>query len=217
MTATQKDMAQTANARSNVYGLLATLLREEVNSELLQELKAPQLAEVFSDLGIKLGGDFYTKPDEALIEDLVQEYTELFIGPRDHISAHASCFVELDGGEKGMLWGKETVRVKAFIEETGLEYDEAYNGIPDHISVELEFMQKLTQWEAEKWAEANSESAHHCLEIEKLFMDNHLMVWVPKLCETIRSADGSAFYARVADLLEEFLRFDHSEITAHSP
>ncbi len=201
-------MSDTAMARSQVYGLLAALFRAEPSVALLGQLRGPALSGVFSELGFDLRETLQDKPEQELVEDLALEYTRLFLGPGPHISAHESVFVEVDGGAMGGLWGAKTVEVKAFIEASGLSYDSEYAGIPDHISVELEFLQKLAEWEAAKWAGNDSANAIHCLAVEKRFLEEHLNQWISKLCDKVIADAELPFYKEIGRLTRDFVEFD---------
>ena len=111
-----------ARQRSNVYGLLASVYRQEVNADLLHQVKDPQFLGVLSDLGIQLRSDFLQKPEEDMLDDLAVEYAGLFLGPGGHISPHESVHHQRGDGS-GLLWGESTAEVKRFIESTGLSYD----------------------------------------------------------------------------------------------
>jgi TorA maturation chaperone TorD len=207
----RKSMNEIAMARSRIYGLLAAIFRAEPTPDFLKELKEPDMSEVFSDLGVDLGDALRTRPDEEVLEELAIEYTRLFIGPGPFISPHESVFVEAEGGRGGDLWGKRTGEVKRFIEGTGLDYASAYNGIPDHVSVELEFLQKLAEWEAGKWAEDDHENADFCLKVEKRFIEEHLGKWVPELCDKVSAEAESPFYREMAKFTKEFIEFDYEK------
>jgi len=79
-----------AKNRSNIYGLLASVYRQEVTSDLIQQIKDPQFLGVLSDLGTEGLDTFLQKPENELLEDLAVEYTRLFLGPGKHISPHES-------------------------------------------------------------------------------------------------------------------------------
>ncbi len=138
-----KDLAETSQERSNVYGLLAVIYRTELKSDLLKQITEPPVLQALSDLGVQFENDFLQKAGDDLLEDLAVEYARLFIGPGKHISPHESVHHQRDDGQSGLLWGMSTVEVKKFIESTGLEYKSDYQGLPYHISVELEFMREL--------------------------------------------------------------------------
>lgn len=209
-------MSETALARSQVYGLLATLFRGEPTEALLRELKGPRFAGVFSDLGSDLGGELREKSEVELREELAVEFTRLFLGPGPHISAHESVFVEADGGIGG-LWGEKTVEVKRFIEAAGLTYGSDYTGIPDHISVELEFLQRLVACEAENWGESDTGNALFCLGVEKRFIDEHLGRWVPAFCDKVAARAAMLFYREMAGVTKRFLEYEQRTIDEYVP
>ena len=202
-----KELAESANYRSNIYGLLTAVFRQEPSVALIRKLRAPPLRGVFSDLGVDLGELFFTTPESQLVEILAQEFTRLFIGPSSHISAHESIFADMDNGVSA-LWGESTVAVKSFIEATGLDYNPEFNGVPDHVSVELEFMQRMTEWEADKWRQQDRENAEYCLEVQRMFLDQHLSIWLPQFCDVVIKQADIRFYAGVAELTKNFLEFE---------
>lgn len=206
------ESADSAKFRSNIYGLLAAIFRKEPTEELIKELRDPRMAGVFQDLGVDLGEVLKDIPEHEVVETLSIEFTRLFIGPADHISAHESIFTQLDGGVSA-LWGTTTVAVKSFIETAGLDYKSEFTGIPDHISVELEFMHKLAQWEAEKWVLKDPKSAEYCQSIQRMFLEQHLSCWLPNFCQEVMNKTSMPFYRNMAELTQNFLQFEHQSIT----
>jgi TorA maturation chaperone TorD len=206
-----KKAADNAQLRSNIYGLLSTVFREEPTEALIKELRGPRLSGVFSDMGVELGETFSSTSESAAAETLGLEFTRLFIGPGRHVSAHESVFAEMDGGTSS-LWGRKTVEVKNFIETAGLDYQPEYSGIPDHVSVELEFMQKLTTWEAEKWAQQDRKSAEYSLTVQSLFLEQHLLCWLPQFCDAVMEEAELPFYRSMAELTRNYMEFESKGI-----
>jgi TorA maturation chaperone TorD len=204
--------AGSAQERSNIYGLLSIIYRQEPTSALIQQIKDPVFREGLASAGINLEEDFLNKPEEKLLEDLAVEYTRLFLGPGKHISPHESVHHERDDGDWGSLWGKSTVEVKKFIETAGLEYKSEYSGLPDHISVELEFMQEVIKRETQAWKEKDREGALYCLKIEKKFIDEHLARWIPVFCDKIISEADLSFYREMSRLAKSFIELEAKTI-----
>jgi TorA maturation chaperone TorD len=202
-----KKAADSAQLRSNIYGLLSTVFREEPTEALIHELRGPRLSGIFSDMGVELGEIFSSTSESAAAEALGLEFTRLFIGPGRHVSAHESVFAEMDGGTSS-LWGRKTVEVKNFIETAGLDYQPEFTGIPDHVSVELEFMQKLTAWEAEKWTQQDRKSAEYCSTVQRLFLDQHLLCWLPQFCDAVMEQAELPFYRSMAELTRNYMEFE---------
>ncbi len=208
-----KELAENAKFRSNIYALLAAVFRQEPSQSLIRELRDPHLSGVFSDLGVDLGVDFYNTSESELVEALGLEFTRLFIGPDSHISAHESIFAEMDHGIGG-LWGTKTVEVKNFIETTGLEYKPEFSGVPDHVSVELEFMRKLTEWEANNWNQKDRENAQYCQSIQRMFHQQHLFCWAPQFCDLVMAQAGLPFYRAMSELTKNYLELEQQGISA---
>lgn len=204
-----------ARQRSNIYGLLASVYRQEVTADLLHQVKDPQFLGVLSDLGIQLSSDFLQRPEEELLDELAVEYAGLFLGPGGHISPHESVHHQRDDGQGGLLWGESTAEVKKFIESTGLSYNSEYSGLPDHISVELEFMQQLTLREEQAWGEEDEDGALDCLKFEKKFIEDHLIHWIPIFCEKVIEVAELPFYREVAALTKNFIEFENKETDRH--
>jgi TorA maturation chaperone TorD len=208
-----KELADSAKSRSEVYALLTTVLREEPTEAFIKELRGPRLSGTFSDMGVELGEKFYNDPGSDVVEALELEFTHLFIGPGRHISAHESIFTEADSGVGG-LWGTKTVEVKKFIESTGLDYEPQFTGIPDHVSVELEFMQKLTEWEADKYMQEDRKNAEYCRSIQRMFLEQHLLCWIPRFCDAIMDQAELPFYRAMAELLNNYMEFERQSIAS---
>lgn len=204
-----KKMAENASSRSHIYGLLATVFREEPSAALVEELRSPRMKEVFGETGIELGQGFHGASAMLVSELLAEEFTRLFLGPGRHISAHESIFAEVDG-DSGSLWGATTVDVKKFIEATGLAYDPEYTGIPDHVSVEFEFMQRLCSWEADQWRQKHRGRAEYCADVQRRFLDQHLLRWLPQFMDAVIAEATVPFYRAMAKLSKNFVRLERA-------
>ena len=210
-----KNMTEEAFQRGSIYGFLARVFRKELTPEMLARIKAPDFREVLSDMKVKLGDGFFSGPDDKLIEDLAVEYTRLFLGPGRHISPHESIHYERDDGDWGTHWGASTVEVKKFVESLGLEYKETDRSIPDHISVELELMQKVIEKEKQACSDTSGKDALHYLKIEKMFMEDHIMKWVPRFCDKVVADAELSFYREMAELTKSFLQTDMKNIQGY--
>ncbi len=117
------EMIAVARHRSDIYGLLAVLYRQEPTLDLLKRVRGPQFLEVLSPWGGELDEDFMTRPEDDFIEEIAVavEYTRLFLRPKKHISPHESVHHKRKDGQWGQLWGDSTVAVKKVIEVRGFE------------------------------------------------------------------------------------------------
>jgi len=212
MTNTEiKKKAEGARIRSNIYGFLSSMFREEINAERLRQIKGPVIQEVLSEMGVQYEIFFQDNQDQ-LLEDLAVEYARLFLGPDKHISPHESVHHQRDDGDWGTHWGGSTVDVKKFIETAGLKYKQEYTGMPDHISVELDFMKEAAGREAQAIEEKDWEGALYCQKMEKKFIYEHLIKWIPSFCDKIISQAEISFYGDLADVTKKFVTLEFEEI-----
>ena len=205
-------MIETATRRSNIYGLLTLIFRTEITKQVLQQIKEPEFLSALSNMGARLDDDFLQKNEDELIEDLAVEYSGLFIGPDKHISPHESIHHDTGDGDWGQLWGRSTVEIKKFIEAAGLEFRPEYAGMPDHISVEFEFMRQAAKREAQAREEDDSDGTLYCLKMEKMFIEEHLMKWVPVFCDKVIESAGHFFYREIAKVTKRFMEFESEGI-----
>jgi len=216
MNRTEKqDRTTMARQRSDIYGILAIIYRQEVTSDFIEQTKDPQLAGILSELGVEMTRNFYERPEKELLDDLAVEYARLFLGPGRHISPHESVHHQRDSGHWGRLWGTATVEAKQIIESTSLTYTDEYKALPDHIAVELEFMQKVTLREEQAWREADADSVASCRQIEKEFIEKHLNRWIPAFCEKVMMEAQLPFYRELAGLTKKFIVFETEEMNGN--
>jgi TorA maturation chaperone TorD len=208
----KEDKRAATRHRSDIYGLLATVYRQEVTSDFLGQIRAPQFLGALSVLGVEGIDDLIQKPGAELLEDLAVEYSYLFLGPSKHVSPHESVHHQREDGQWGKLWGASTVEVKKFIEATGLSYSDDFKGLPDHISVEFEFMQQLTLREEQAWKDEDTDKAVACRQVEKKFIEEHLIRWIPNFCDKVMREAELPFYRSLASLTRSFIEFEMEEM-----
>jgi putative dimethyl sulfoxide reductase chaperone len=200
-----------AGTRSVMYGFLATLFRDQPTTELIDQFRDQAFREALSEAGVNLPDDFFAGSDKQYLTKLQVEYARLFIGPGGHISPHESVHRK---DEESRLYGQATVNVMEFLETAGFDFKTDYKGLPDHISVELEFMQTLTGWEAEALEEGNTKLATQCLDIEKYFFQQHLAHWIPGFCTKVAEDAELPFYREIAKLTSDFIVMEEEYLTA---
>ncbi len=200
----KREMDVTAENRSYYYGFLSTVYLQEPTREFIKSLRESNFLDVLNKSDLRFDKTINNDVSDKHLNNLVLEYTRLFIGPGKHIVPYESVY--RDNGDA--LWSEATVEVKNFIESSGLEYSYNWSGLPDHIGVELEFMQRLTCHEKEAWTRDDKETAIRCLEFEKRFVDEHLMQWVPIFCNKVKEETRTVFYREMAELTRQFIDFD---------
>ncbi len=171
------------------------------------------MAETLGSLGYDVARDLAGEIEEAT-DRLGEHYTHIFVGPGPHASPYASVYHKDEGG----LWGDSTVQVKRFIEAAGLSFQGNWDSIPDHVCIELELMQRLTEYEATLWDQAASGQQHgradceeqlrRCLQLEEMFLRDHLCKWAPPFARRVLEMAPGGFYSQMANLTESIVSSD---------
>lgn len=208
LSASPGDLAKTAMERSELYGFLATIFREELSAENLRRMRSAEFMLALGDAGIALDNCVAQRPEAELLDEMAVEYTALFLGPGGHISPHESVHAESDGA----LWGRSTSEVKRYIESAGFAYDPEDHRLPDHISVELEFMAALAGQEAQAYRDEDYPEASRRIGVQKKFLARHLGKWAPAFCRQVAERSELPFYREIARLAAAFLKAERQEM-----
>lgn len=213
-------LSSAASARAEIYRILASAFHEpsvEFAEALLSESSLEYFKAVMQDsenhairehLENFLSAIPKDRSAEKLQEELLLEYARLFLGPKGTL---APPYESVYFG--GLIWGERTQSVLDAYRAAGLKVREDFRQPPDFIATELEFMHYLCTLESNQWLENQSE-ALKTLELQRGFLEEHLLRWVnPFACSIVKNA-GLEFYKAAAKLLANYLQLDFSRIAA---
>lgn len=155
----------------------------------------------------RLGEKFFAEG----LEDLLLDYTRLFLGP-SHIIAKPYGSIWLEG--KQAVMGDSTVAVQALYREGGFDMDESFRELPDHVAVELEFLYLLIYRENEARRDGSPESMEKMAGIRRRFLDEHLGRWVTPFAEAVQAGAQSDFYRVLAKLTDTFVKLEAKRTAA---
>ncbi len=198
------EVAEGAVARSNVYGLLATIFREPLSAATLASLREAGILDLISEPLEDTEDILPEAGDSETLETLAIDFTQLFHGPRDHIPPYES--VAADKTEGAELAGAAAASVRASIEDAGLECRDGFAALPDHISVELELMARLLRDEGAAWSAGANKDAEILRQTVRHFLEKHVGAWGPDFADRAASKAETAFYRTISRLLADFLR-----------
>ena len=211
--------ARIARERSGLYGFLAEVFRAEPSPALLHRIKDAGLAEVLEEAGVHLGEELARQPEDVLLEDLAVEYTRLFLGPGRHVRPYAATYLD---GAGASLCGPTTVWVRDFMERAGFALAPGHRNLPDHVFVEMEFMARMAEREAEAVEVGDAAAAGQSRRIQREFLETHLGRWLPQFCGRAAEHAELSFYRELARLTGHFLdselaSFDRAEAQSKVP
>jgi TorA maturation chaperone TorD len=201
------DKIQENQGRINMYAFISRLLIEEVDENLLEKIKNnPDLLELFPNT--KEWQTFKTKSTKELIdEDLNVDYTTVFI-------LNAYPYESVFMNDEGHINPTPTNPTLQFYLEHGYEIDLNKTRVlsPDHIAVELEFMITLIQEQLKAYSMNDQEGEKKALNLQKEFMENHILQWAPIYLMAARDMSETPFYYDVCQMALDFIMTDYEYI-----
>lgn len=132
---------------------------------------------------------------ETVRDELVAEYTRVFVGPRPPVLAHETYY-----REDTEFIGEGLAAVEASYAAAGWTPPESYGEENDFIATELAFLRHLI--------ERQHRGADEAFGYERVFLDEHLLRWVETMCDDIRGETDARLYLAAAAILEGFVAFE---------
>lgn len=138
-----------------------------------------------------------------LHNEIKAEYARLFIGPRPPL---ASPFESVHRSSRRMLMNEVTMEVRKKYKEMGIQVIEKGRLPDDHIGLELEFMYFLCFKTIEAINESkNIEYIIELVEKQQIFIEEHLIQWIPDFCNKIINNTNLIFFKEIAIFTERFI------------
>jgi putative dimethyl sulfoxide reductase chaperone len=143
--------------------------------------------------------------DGEVYSALHWDYTRLFIGPYE---LPAPPWESAYLNKERLLFQEETLKVRQFYLKYSFLPVEFGHEADDHLGLELDFMFRLNELALEAMGRENHEEVLQLLNDQKLFLEEHLLKWVPQLADKVVENANTDFYRGMAKVLKGFLLLD---------
>jgi TorA maturation chaperone TorD len=147
-------------------------------------LKAPE-----EDMLSTIKEDFELESEETA-DEIRRDFDRLFSYPEGKLPPIESFFLTLEDASSAE-------EVAGFYAGAGLTIEEAFELIPDHLYLELLFMSYLIE--------------NNRYELQKKFLQEHLMNWVPSYCDELVKEAKTVFYREIAEITRDFIISESEE------
>ena len=141
-------------------------------------LRAPE-----EDMLRAIKEDFDLESEEKA-EEIQRDFDRLFSYPEGKLPPIESFFLTLESTSSAE-------EVAGFYADAGLTIDEEFVLTPDHLYLELLFMSYLIE--------------NNRYELQRRFLQEHLMNWVPSYCDELVREAQTVFYREIAEITRDFL------------
>lgn len=185
---------------------LITRITNEHTQEGLQLLvqEDDQQFDDYFKLFDQFKNDITCKPTET-IEQLKNEYTNLFIGPH-HLPAPPWESTYLN--KQRLIFQESTLLVR----KKYMEYNFLPSNYPheadDHLALELDFMLHLAKLSQSYFDNEERDELKRTLLDQKSFLNDHLLVWIDDFASEIQKGNTQYFYPQMASLTKQILKRD---------
>ena len=191
-------------ARINLYALISRVMMKEVDEELLETIEKDEVILSFFPNYMQ-----WEKPKEIDKKSLKEQFLDvdfsnLFVL---HLIPYESFYMRED---QMLETGGDNPVVQIYNDyDFRVQLDKARAVSPDHIGIELEFMYMLADSEYKALESEDYEAAAEIARIERDFLKNHLLEWVPMFLQNVKAEAGTPFYYDAASLTLEFILNDY--------
>jgi TorA maturation chaperone TorD len=201
---------QWLNERQMVYSLFGALYRGDLDTGF-QLLKDTALLQGFAqkfDCALVTNANKVIKEidkhegDAEYTKMLKLDYNYLFFGP-DHIVV--PLWESIYRTKEKLLFGEPDITVRCYYQRFGLHVNDREPA--DHFSLELSFMARLCAMSI-----IESKQIFAVLETQRIFLEEHLLKWVPVLANEVLSHAKTTFWSGLTVLVYRWLENDLNEI-----
>lgn len=199
-----------------LYSLMHKVFGRTPDRDLMEILTGEAACEAFSLLSdseddvmarcVRFLGEVRSDcADSDFIEKLKSEYTRLFIGPTKLI---APPWESVYRSKQGLLFQESTLAVREFYRKFHMLPEGYPHVADDSLALELDFMSRLAEKSLAAFRTEDYDALTHYLTGQNIFLQNHLLVWVPKFLERMAEAPSDYLYPQMCLILDDFLKRD---------
>lgn len=198
--------------RRYIFSLFHTLFGSLPTAEMVavasgkDSLRAISLLEEDDDPAPKMLSKTLTLLAHTDLNELIDEYTELFIGPKDFVAAP---WESVYTSTERALFQKSSLAVHKWYEQYGCKSIEYPKKPDDHISLMMQFLELLCQRAIEALQAGKMEVYRDALAAQFLFEQNHLLNWIDRYAADMQKSEKRCFYPQFAQTVCSMIHYDN--------
>jgi len=195
-------------ARSNIYALLSRVMMQEADSELIDIINNDDaILEMMPNYRI-WEPRTTLQSSELLERHLNPDFSNLSLL---HLIPYETFYTRDD--QMIETGGANPVTDMYSAYDFMVDFAAARVVSADHIGVELEFMHHLCEAQIKALNENDREAVSELLEVERTFLDKHLVRWAPLYLLNMKFESRTPLYYDAADMTLEFILSDYQYLS----
>lgn len=208
-----------ATARANIYRFLASTFLTAPTDAVLVRVRAAAFRAALAEWTDGSGWDDIASAPE---DELAVEYHHLFVVPGNrYVPPFESVYTdsvdilysphEISGAGDmptrvgALLWGPSTIAVERAYAAAGFQVDGAVGVPPDHLGIELQFLARLCDAQAQAWETEDEPEARRFERLEREFLQAHLLRWISHWRTRLEAVSAHSFYGVLARATESIV------------
>lgn len=196
--------------REVTYRLISRLFAKEIDGGLLSMMAEASFPECESSEGrgdgARLMNSYLKNVDERSVTELAVDFARLFVIRERDTKDAAYPYESVYRSEGHSTMGAQRDEVLALYRAAGLGKSAEWSVGEDHIALELEYMAVLSSKRAR--VDDGSDEAEKLERMMLLFLEEHLLRWVPLFAQAVRKHSRTDFYRGLSLYLEKVLSED---------
>lgn len=194
-------------ARKITYSFLSSMFLKEVTEDMLHQwAQNPPFVE--GELGSFCASLSSSDIAQVRVNCAAQFASLLLNMCADPVYPYESTYTS---NERLLMQNAQTKVVAAY-RSAGFKSSDSVTIPEDHIGIEFEFMARLCQKELDALQAEDSQTVAEIREAQKQFLQDHLMNWVPQMCDDLNKRAKSSLYKGLAETTKQFLEFEAEEL-----
>ncbi len=205
-----EDAAVLNAARQGFYVFLASVYKLELTEAQIEALARQDLPvdDKYVGAGYAVVKEYIRHRHSGTRQELAVDYARVFLCAGMYEQLMAPPYESVYTSEDHLLMQDARDEVLDRYRSEGLDLPADNTTPEDHLSFELQFMAKLIERAQESLEAGVLDRYEELCAKQRVFFNEHLMNWVPRLCADVRAYAKTDFYRGIADITEGFLRFE---------
>ena len=197
--------------RNYIYSLLHTLLGAEPTAERVAAATGKAAFDAIAmfdgedSQAAKLLSAALELMRETPVEDLLREYTKLFLGPEDYIAAP---WESIYTSKERALFQQSTLDVRYWFSVNGYTAGGYPNFPDDHISIMLHFLALMSAKANDALIVGEMDVCRKLLKDQKQFEKEHMLNWLTRYAQDMQGSESNFFYPQLAIAMAEYVMYD---------
>jgi len=202
--------------RQAMYRFLARAYRKEVDPELLREISqldfstdtgVPEI-----DQGFQMLAHAVRQVNETTLTDWAADYARTFLGAGPKQAGGAFPYESVYTSPRGLLMQEARDQVVDLYRQEGVQRSADFHESEDHLALELEFVAHLCEKTVRALEAQDEDALSRHLQSQRVFLEQHLLAWVPRLCADVAHIATTEFYQAISLITAGYLVIDRDMI-----